>query len=137
MGDGRDLDRLDNNLKSTIQSYNENLSKVSKFEKTIKKDLLILSHNIDELSDFEIIFQERLLIVNYLRSRGIRENRFLMIKTQHLENINNLLDSSSIESKLRRLEIALQGLTTNCEVNNRILDSYMTLKDNNLFFMKR
>ena len=56
-----------------------------------------------------------------------------MMKTQHLENINNLLDSLSIESKLRRLEIAILGLKTNCEVDNCIFDSYITLKENNLF----
>ena len=62
LGDGRDLNRLDNDLKSTIRSYKNNFARVSKFEST-KADLMILSHNIDKLTDFEIIFQERLLKV--------------------------------------------------------------------------
>ena len=63
LGDGRDYYRPDNDLKSTIRSYNDNFARVSKFDSTIKADLLILSHNVDNLTDFENFFQKRLLIV--------------------------------------------------------------------------
>ena len=107
MGDGKQLNAIEESLQASIQHYNENFKQLKIFDDKIIKNFKSLDSDITQLAKIEMGLQDQLAeLTRFSRLTDIKYN-YLLTKMQHSNTLHRLLTESKILENLKLLERAL------------------------------
>ena len=107
LGDGKQLNAIEDSLQASIQHYNENFKQLKIFDDQIIKNFESLDSDITQLAKIEMGLQDQLAeLTRFSRLTDIKYN-YLLTKMQRSNTLHRLLTESKILENLKLLERAL------------------------------
>ena len=107
LGDGKQLNAIEDSLQASIEHYNENFKQLKIFDDQIIQNFKSLDSDITQLAKIELSLQDQLAeLTRFSRLTDIKYN-YLLIKLQHSNTLHRLLTESKILENLKLLERAL------------------------------
>ena len=128
--DGRQTDKLQNNLVDTVAIFNRNFQKISSSENTIKLDLGKVHTDVTSLVLSQDSIREKLLERSVLSTKAHAQSKYMIIQQQHYQALQHLLKSSQMSNTLLDVRNALMQKTGKCTQSKCVVHAYVTSSTN-------
>ena len=107
LGDGKQLNAIEDSLQASIEHYNDNFKKLKIFDDQIIQNFKNLDTDVNNLAKIELNLQDKLAeLTRFSKLMDIKYN-YLLIKLQHSTTLHRLLTESKLLDNLKLLERAL------------------------------
>ena len=121
LGDGKQMNQIENTLKASIDHYNANFKKLKVFDDQIIDTFQNMDKEITNLENLEIHLQDKIAEINRFTKLQDIKLQYLLVKLQHSSALHRLLTESKLLQNLRLLERALfsanECTISTCELN--------------------
>ena len=121
IGDGRQLNEIEQTLKESIEHYNNNFQKLKVFDDKIVDTFQTMSKEITNLANLEDKIEDKIAQLKRFTKMNDIKMQYLLVKLQHASAIHRLLTESRLLDNLAILERALfsanQCTIRSCEIN--------------------
>ena len=107
LGDGKQLNEIENTLKASIDHYNANFKKLKVFDDQIITNFRNLDKEITSLEKIEVHLQDKIAEISRFSKLQDIKLQYLLVKLQHSSTLHRLLTESKLLQNLRLLERAL------------------------------
>ena len=107
LGDGKQLNEIENTLQASIEHYNSNFKKLKVFDDQIITNFRNLDKEITSLEKIEVHLQDKLAEISRFSKLQDIKYHYLLVKLQHSTTLHRLLTESKLLENLRLLERAL------------------------------
>ena len=107
LGDGKQLNQIENTLKASIDHYNANFKKLKVFDDAIIDNFRNMDKEITNLENLEVHLQDKIAEINRFSKLQDIKLQYLLVKLQHSSALHRLLTESKLLQNLRLLERAL------------------------------
>ena len=121
LGDGKQMNEIEQTLKDSIDHYNANFQKLKVFDDQIVDTFQTMDKEITNLENLEIHLQDKIAEINRFTKMNDIKMQYLLVKLQHASALHRLLTESKLLQNLAILERALfsanQCTISTCEIN--------------------
>ena len=121
IGDGRQMNEIEQTLKESITHYNNNFKKLKVFDDKIVDTFNTMSKEITNLANLEDKIEDKIAQLKRFTQMTDVKFQYLLVKMQHSNTIHRLLTESRLLDNLAILERALfsanQCTIRSCEIN--------------------
>merc|ERR1712237_198833 len=121
LGDGKQMNEIEQTLKDSIDHYNANFQKLKVFDDQIVDTFQTMDKEITNLENLEIHLQDKIAEINRFTKMNDIKMQYLLVKLQHASALHRLLTESKLLQNLGLLERALfsanQCTISTCEIN--------------------
>ena len=121
IGDGRQMNAIEQTLKDSIDHYNNNFQKLKVFDDHIVDTFQTMNKEITNLANLEDKIEDKIAQLNRFTKMNDIKMQYLLVKLQHASAIHRLLTESKLLDNLAILERALfsanQCTIRTCEIN--------------------
>ena len=107
LGDGKQLNEIENTLKASIDHYNANFKKLKVFDDQIIANFRNMDKEITSLEKIEVHLQDKIAEISRFSKLQDIKLQYLLVKLQHSSTLHRLLTESKLLQNLRLLERAL------------------------------
>merc|ERR1712082_128968 len=121
IGDGRQMNEIEQTLKDSIDHYNTNFQKLKVFDDQIVDTFQTMNKEITNLANLEDKIEDKIAQLNRFTKMNDIKMQYLLVKLQHASALHRLLTESKLLQNLAILERALfsanQCTISTCEIN--------------------
>merc|ERR1712237_241796 len=107
LGDGKQLNAIEDSLQASIEHYNDNFKQLKVFDDQIIQNFKNLDTDVNNLAKIELHLQDKLAELSRFSKLMDTKYHYLLVKLQHSTTLHRLLTESKLLDNLRLLERAL------------------------------
>ena len=135
LGEGASIDRNQDDINQITDTFNSNFHLIHTEEENLRGKLNQIIRSGNTLSKHETILFHNLQMIEIDNHQKSRRNNFEIKRTQQIEFLLELLQTSMVRKKIRKLKMGLQiekGYNMGCQGNRCISQIRVSHKDKDL-----